>query len=246
VKSGIYKIYFNGSKNFYIGSSINIKNRIWRHKRDLKKGLHPNYILTRAFLKYGIDNLKYEILEYVPLNLLLIREQCYIDAFNPAYNICKTAGNTLGRKCKENTKLYLSNLFKNRYVSIETRIKHSLNMKNRIFSPHTKEWKEKISQSMIGDKNHFYGKKHTKESLLKIGLASKMRAGNIRRKRQVTITDNINKCSYLCANVTRCAKTLSLLLNKIIYRTSISAILRNKINKYKYLSNYDIYYTKGA
>lgn len=99
--SGVYKIGFIGSKNFYIGSStISIRIRFSRHFSDLKSQKHYNKILQKAYNKYqGLITL--EILEVCSSEECLSKEQYYIDLYNPVYNICKIAGNTLGVKSSE-------------------------------------------------------------------------------------------------------------------------------------------------
>ena len=45
-------------------------------------------------------------------------------------------------------------------------------------NPHTKEWREKMSKMMKGDKNHFYGKRHKTESIEKMKEAIKKQFKN--------------------------------------------------------------------
>jgi len=54
-------------------------------------------------LKYDYDNFKLEIIEYCEPNLLIKREQYYIDLINPECNICKIMGSSLGRKHSSET-----------------------------------------------------------------------------------------------------------------------------------------------
>ena len=54
---GIYKIESIIKPNrIYIGSSINVKDRIGRHKVDFKRNEHSNYKMQRHYNKYGIKN----------------------------------------------------------------------------------------------------------------------------------------------------------------------------------------------
>jgi group I intron endonuclease len=64
--------------------------------------------ICSALLKYGYSSFKVYILEYCEKENLIQREQYYFDRLNPNYNICKTAGSTLGRKHSEETKEKLS------------------------------------------------------------------------------------------------------------------------------------------
>lgn len=113
LNSGIYKITNTVNNKIYIGSSINIKQRIVVHLYDLKTNTHSNKYLQRTYNKYGIDSLKFEILEYTDKENLLLREQYYLDTLQSynseiGYNLCKIAGSTLGFKHSETTKLKMS------------------------------------------------------------------------------------------------------------------------------------------
>lgn len=71
---GIYKIIINNK--LYIGSSLDIKNRIKQHKSDLKNNRHANPKLQNAYNKY--HEFKYEILEkfdFIDIKDLRIREK---------------------------------------------------------------------------------------------------------------------------------------------------------------------------
>lgn len=89
--SGIYIIKSIESGNFYIGSSNNIYHRLSSHKRCLRKQIHNNFILQRAYNKYGLDNMIFEILEECPREKLFEKEQYYISNLKPKYNIDKNA-----------------------------------------------------------------------------------------------------------------------------------------------------------
>ena len=47
-------------------------------------------------LKYGYSNLSLGILEYCDSNILISREQCYINHFRPEFNLLTTAGSRWG------------------------------------------------------------------------------------------------------------------------------------------------------
>ena len=112
-KSGIYRWVNTINNESYIGSSINLSNR-------LRKYYSLNYLnnklkidnsrIYRAILKYGCNNFDLEILEYCSKKSTISREQYYIDLFKPAYNILEKAGSCLG--FKHSTKTLLK--FKNR------------------------------------------------------------------------------------------------------------------------------------
>lgn len=105
----IYKIRNLVNGKFYIGSSVKVLSRWYLHKYRLKKGDHDNLYLQGSFNKYGSENFIFEIVEYVhDINSLISREQYFIDTLVPEYNLCKHAGNVLGRKHSEDTKQKMS------------------------------------------------------------------------------------------------------------------------------------------
>ena len=59
-KAGIYKLSI--AHHVYIGSSVSLFSRLKQHKTDLKCNRHQNQYLQRAVNKYGLENLKYDVL----------------------------------------------------------------------------------------------------------------------------------------------------------------------------------------
>ena len=93
---GIYKIGNIVDNKFYIGSSKNIKHRRAAHWSGLRTKTHPNRFLQRAYDQYGKLNFIFEILEECSLNILIEREQFYIDTLKPEYNLRLIAHNNSG------------------------------------------------------------------------------------------------------------------------------------------------------
>jgi hypothetical protein len=86
---GVYVIINTITGDMYIGSSVNINNRLLQHIEALKTGTHHNYKLQNAFDIYGYENFKFEILETVnDTSQLPFREYHYISLYHPKiYNI---------------------------------------------------------------------------------------------------------------------------------------------------------------
>lgn len=100
-KSGIYRWRNLITKECYVGSAINLKERLKKYfsSKCLKRVLLRNKSkISSSLLKYGYSNFSLEILEYCEDSSLLKREQYYINNINPKYNILKTAGSRLGYK----------------------------------------------------------------------------------------------------------------------------------------------------
>lgn len=112
-KCGIYRIINKLNNKFYIGSSQNIEDRIKEHFLLLRKNKHHSKHLQKAFNKDGENNFIFEILEEVQDDLLLIREQYFLDTLKPfkknGYNIAIAAGSPMkGRKTSKLAKQKLS------------------------------------------------------------------------------------------------------------------------------------------
>lgn len=96
--TGIYRIKNKINGKCYIGSSVNFDDRKNLHFSLLRRGIHHSIILQRAYDKYGLEFLSFEVLEHCEKEILIEREQWYIDNLDPEYNACKIAGSTLGIK----------------------------------------------------------------------------------------------------------------------------------------------------
>ena len=88
--SGVYKITNIITGDFYIGSSKDIKLRWANHKCLSKWKLCSGMKLYQAFIKYGLNNFTFEILEETAD--LHNREQYWIEQLNPSYNDKRAKG----------------------------------------------------------------------------------------------------------------------------------------------------------
>jgi hypothetical protein len=101
----------------YIGSSISLSKRFNNYysltflNRTLNKG---NSSIYSALLKHGHKNFSLDILEYCERDVLIKREQYYLDLLKPKYNILKFAGSRLGHMPSENVKRAISIALKNK------------------------------------------------------------------------------------------------------------------------------------
>ena len=76
---GIYKIENLIDKKIYIGSSVNLRNREYKHFWMLNKNKHDNQHLQNSFNKFGENSFKFEILEECDEQSLIERENHYIN-----------------------------------------------------------------------------------------------------------------------------------------------------------------------
>lgn len=72
-KSGIYKLSAGG--HVYIGSSKNLYARLTEHKTDLYNKKHSNLFLQSVSNKYGVENIRVDIIEYCDPKDRITREK---------------------------------------------------------------------------------------------------------------------------------------------------------------------------
>jgi len=183
--SVIYKIQSTiKPERVYVGSAASFKDRKSKHLTELRKNIHGNQKLQNHFNKYGEGDLVFTIIEPCLKYSLIEREQFYIDSLKPFFNICKRAGNSLGRLASEETKAKMRNRKpwnkgkKTGPLSDATRLRMSISRtgsvgpwKGKKLSSETKR-KMSESQKRTGNKPpSWLGKKHkdsTREKLSKI------------------------------------------------------------------------------
>ena len=103
--SGVYKITNTITKDFYIGSSKNVKKRWACHKCLSTWKKNPNNPMYLDFQKYGTDKFDFEILAEVESEKLKEKEQQFIELLKPTYNNYNANGFNIERR-KERQKEY--------------------------------------------------------------------------------------------------------------------------------------------
>lgn len=109
---GVYKITNIINNKVYIGQSVNIEKRWREHKYAFNRGDHSNIQFQRAWVKYGEDNFRFEVIEECSVDSLNDRESFYILKFqstNPQYGYNRTFGGE-SPKMTEEYKKYISKL----------------------------------------------------------------------------------------------------------------------------------------
>src|SRR6266566_3137582 len=107
--------------------------------------------IYRAILKYDYSDFNLYILEYCDLDILIKREQYFLDLLKPEYNILKVAGSRFGHSASLKTR--------------ETISLALLGNKNGMYNKHqTEEVKLKMSLKKTGYNHPMFGKKHLDET----------------------------------------------------------------------------------
>lgn len=140
--TGVYKILNKITGKFYIGSASckrkskydsGFKCRFYRHIKASKRLKYEHYPLYKSFNKYGLENFEVWILcecssdECLQYEQLFLNMLCPFVDYGSGYNICKTAGSSLGYKHTEKSKNFLSKLHKGKTLSQEHKDKLSKN-----------------------------------------------------------------------------------------------------------------------
>lgn len=184
--SGIYKIQSKVKpERIYIGSAVNFKQRRYNHLNLLRNNLHANKKLQKHFNKYGEADLQFMLLLACDKKDLISHEQFFIDSFTPSFNICKTAGNTLGRIVTEETRKKMSmKLMGNtrtlgkKFGPLSEQIRKKLSEAHkgntaRRGKKTPEDVKEKLRKANSGEKSYWLGKHLTEGMKKKISIANR-------------------------------------------------------------------------
>lgn len=190
---GIYKIT-SPSGRVYIGQSIDIERRFKEYK-TLKNCKFQKKIF-RSFLKYGVINHKFEIIEECDIELLNERERYYQELFNcveDGLNCFYTKTNEKPRINSEEYKKQISSTLKHKYKTKEI-VVHNFK-KGRKFNIY----------DIYGNLLHFEITISEVLEQLKIGKSSinNMIRKNrfIVKKKFIVLLSNVNYKEYIFENI---------------------------------------------
>jgi len=150
--SGIYEILnlVNGKR--YIGSAVYLRRRWGVHRRALRKGSHHSRALQRAWIKYGSDAFVFKpLLICAAKDLIFYEDRCF-DGYKPEYNICPTAGSSLGvhHSSEARSKISLANIGRPCSPATRAKLRGNQNSLGCVPSPKTRA---KLSAARIGNQN---------------------------------------------------------------------------------------------
>lgn len=149
----------NGKR--YVGSAMDLRRRLLVYYSVKYLMSDPTMNIYKALLKYGYSSFSLTILEICKKEDVIQREQHYIDTLCPEYNICKTAGSTLGKTHTAETKEKIG----------VTKSGTGEGVANSMFGKiHTEEAlaRKKMAEAKLG-------KTHTEETKAKLRAAAKGR-----------------------------------------------------------------------
>jgi group I intron endonuclease len=134
----IYKISNSIDGRVYIGSTINPHKRWNEHKRNLLNNKHQNNHLQHFVNKYGLDVLRFNVIEVVDNEITLIREQYYLDSISNKFNIANCASAPMLGKTHSNESL--------RKIS-----ERSSGLNNPMFGKKRPQWLiDKLTEASLG------------------------------------------------------------------------------------------------
>ena len=200
----IYRILNLINGRIYIGSTINLKRRNREHYKSLLKNKHCNKFLQNDFNKCGAENFVFEYFGHeifckglCSKEFILQREQLFLDGIKQnedveCYNICMTAGNSLGRKISQETKDKWSKNRKGKTIGAE----------NPMYGKkHTIETREKMSKNRIkktGSEHHLFGKIRETRKFIATNIIS----GNV--KTYINTQQAAKELKYNSGSIWRC------------------------------------------
>ena len=175
----IYKIVNITNNKIYVGSAVNFRKRKNLHLKNLRDNKHHSKYLQSSYNKHGIENFKFCIIELCEKENLLEREQYYIDALKPQYNVCKSVEKSrLGLKSSPEhiAKIVAANTGKPKSKEHRERLRIA-----RIGSKLTEDQKQARRDYRHSDKAKLkisiarFGFAHTDEAKAKMSIKAKTR-----------------------------------------------------------------------
>lgn len=168
---GIYKIINIINNKFYIGSAVDLKRRKARHFSELRNNKHNNRHLQAAWIKYGEQSFVFVVVELVDIadDLLAAenrwlkehvgKDYCYnigVDATAPMLGVSGEASPTWGYKHTPKAIESIRAASIGRKQSDEVIQRKIINI---IGKPKPAAVRAKISATLSGEGNFWYGKK---------------------------------------------------------------------------------------
>ena len=169
VKFSIYIVNrVNGCR--YIGSAVDVKQRFAIHTSLLNSGTHYNAHLQSAWNKYGKDAFEFIPLLICDKEMCCIYEQAVMDNYNPEYNICPRAANSLGYKHTKSARDKMSAALVGRRLSPKHRKTISIRLMGNEYAKgnHSRAGKKASESTRRKLRDSHLGIRQTPETIAKI------------------------------------------------------------------------------
>jgi group I intron endonuclease len=168
---GIYKIINVVNNKFYVGSAVDLKRRKTRHFSELRNNRHSNGRLQNSWNKYGEQAFVFVVVEELPDDADLLaaenvwlkehvgKDYCYnlgVDATAPTLGMSGELSPTWGYKHTDEAKAVIAAASTGRKQDAETVLRKTAHL---IGKPKSAEVRAKISATLSGEGNYWYGKK---------------------------------------------------------------------------------------
>ena len=153
--SGVYSITSRATGRIYVGSSVDLRDRLAGHLRELRRGNHENPRLQNHVNKYGLDDLVFEVLEEEPNRTLRFGlEQLLITALygDSCFNLAKDVASSMsGRPHSAAARAKMSVSQKKKAPTTqETRARMRAAHLGKTYGPPSPETVAKISRALTG------------------------------------------------------------------------------------------------
>lgn len=145
---GVYFIDNTKNGKSYVGRSVDVRKRLKRHLRELRRGTHENCLLQKDFDKFGEKVFKFRAKEFADVEECKIEEQRLLDTEKRLYNIGRSS------TCGDNLTLHpdRENIIARRR---ETQIEHMSTLTNR---------QKKTLYGNQGEANGMFGNTHSEKT----------------------------------------------------------------------------------
>lgn len=229
-QTGIYKLYYNGSNSFYVGSaSRSFQLRLNTHLCELRKGTHHNEPLQRAYSKYGEECLVMEPLIICGVDVMIEMEEFAIRCLKPSYNASKSGATRRGVKASKETREKLSKSRKGKSLSDS----HKLNISKGLLNANTtvsEEHREKLRILMSGR----VVSNETRDKIRQANIGKKQ-SDEIKGKRAASLRRpvNLNKYCFIHEDGTEVYETLYYMKNTYNLNSHVHGLVNGKRNSTK-------------
>jgi group I intron endonuclease len=181
-RSGIYALRLKGTDRCYVGSAVDLHNRLTRHLKALREKRHCNVRLQNAWNAHGESSFEAIVLQFVDDKSCLVEaEQQWINkttAYTFGFNGRPIANSNLGKKWSEEVNLKkgrighaVSDETKERIRNAVTGYRHSEETKAKMRKPKGKHSMPMSSEHRAKVSAARKGKPLSAEHRIKLSLA---------------------------------------------------------------------------